>query len=559
MLQNAIRVNHRGFLPSSPKRFVLTDIKTDERMFTVYAIQNVENIPVYKGTLERVAFGETLCFIGDFSSVVEDGDYFICAGGYTSRQFVIYKGVYDICLRTMLSYFTYQRCGHDLGWNGRCHTDDGYIKETGEHVDLSGGYHQSCDLRKSPGGVSIGVLGMLRFALKDKSAWGKHLTFDEAAWACDYFAKTIQENGAMYNTLNSPFGWEGRVFYRSPAPSSAQWNATSILATGHLLFKDRDAERAERYLAAAIHSWDFMTGPDRPEGVYRHPDAFPRGMDPDYFYDQCYKDSTADLGYRIQVACDMYRATGDESFLQTLRKDVESFTACIPCDDLAQVLLQNNGSGAAVMTGGSYAWLPGGFVALCDACEMLEDSNELKKTIQTIADAFCKQAASSVWCSVRPLLTDADLDAPTGHPTPGEQAKTVRDTVTDIQYYGTLTNGMKCYTRTSNAIAVSLESTVGIFLVRASRILNEKKYRDAAQLVLDRILGVNAMDSSHIYAIGYNHAQRRAYGQFFPSTPFIPGAIGTPYDTVDAYESHSEYDMPCVGLAVYFISELANE
>jgi hypothetical protein len=80
MLQNAIRVNHRGFLPSSPKRFVLTDIKTDERMFTIYAIQNVENIPVYKGTLERVAFGETLCFIGDFSSVVEDGDYFICAG-----------------------------------------------------------------------------------------------------------------------------------------------------------------------------------------------------------------------------------------------------------------------------------------------------------------------------------------------------------------------------------------------------------------------------------------------------------------------------------------------
>ena len=168
--QNAIRLNHRGFTNSAKKRFVLVDNKTGDISFTVFAIRNVENILVFKGELKKIEYKGKAYFTGDFSEVAEDGDYFIKAGGYTSRQFVIYGKAYDNALRMMLQYFTWQRCGHDLGWNGKCHADDGYIKETGEHVDLSGGCHQSCDLRKSPGGVSIGVLSMLRFALKDNRA-----------------------------------------------------------------------------------------------------------------------------------------------------------------------------------------------------------------------------------------------------------------------------------------------------------------------------------------------------------------------------------------------------
>ena len=213
--QNAIRVNHRGFLKKSQKRFILMENKTGSNDFSVFLIDNVKEIKVLDGKMVPFYENGHTFYEGDFSSITEDGDYFIVAGGFKSRQFVIYDGVYDICNRTMLEYFTYQRCGHPLGWNGTCHTDDGYIKETGERVDLCGGYHQSCDLRKSPGGVSIGVLGMLRFAINDKSEWGTILVADEVRWALEYFIKTIQENGVMYNTLNSPFGWKGREFYES--------------------------------------------------------------------------------------------------------------------------------------------------------------------------------------------------------------------------------------------------------------------------------------------------------------------------------------------------------
>lgn len=556
--QNAIRVNHRGFLNNAQKRFVLVDNETGELTFTVFLIRHVENIPVYTGTLEGAALPDgTQCFVGDFSSVTEEGDYFITAGGYTSRQFVIHHKAYDTCQRMMLEYFTWQRCGHALGWNGKCHLDDGYIVETGEHVDLSGGYHQSCDLRKSPGGVSIGVLGMLRFAQKDSSQWGRILTVDEAAWACDYYVKNIQDNGAMYNTLNAPFGWVGREFYQSPAPSSAQWNTTSILATGYLLFRDRDPDRAERYLAAAKRSWDFMTGPQRPKGVYKHPAPFPRGMDPDYFYEQCSKDSTADLGYQMQVAADLYRATGEEKYLAHLRAALRSFSALIGEGELAHLLLRNDGSGRSVMGGGTYAWLPGGFIALCDAYALLGDFEGLAGKIRAVADAMCAQAEGNVWHRIKALLTDADLDAPAKHPVPGVKQPTIRQIDPNYACYTTAKSGSMCYQNTSDATTASVSASMGIFLARAGKLLGEKRYVDMAQSFLDQLLGGNALDSSLIRGIGYNQAQHRAFGQFFPSTPFIPGAIGTAYSTMDVYKAHTEYDMPCVGMAMYLISELA--
>ncbi|MBQ9121695.1 MAG: glycoside hydrolase family 9 protein, partial [Clostridia bacterium] len=320
--QNAIRVNHRGFLTNSQKRFILTENSAGSDEFSVFLIDNVREIKVFEGKMTPTHEDGSTYYVGDFSAVTQNGDYFIAAGGVKSRQFVIYDGAYDICQRTMLSYFTYQRCGHPLGWNGTCHTEDGYVKETGETVDLRGGYHQSCDLRKSPGGVSIGVLGMLRFALKDASEWGKILVRDEARWALEYYVKTIQENGAMYNTLNDPLGWEGRIFYQSPAPSSAQWNTTSILALGYSYFKDEDAAFAQKCLDQALCSYDYMTGSARSKELYRHPDPYQRGMDPDFFYEQCRKGATADLAYQITASADLYRATKEPRFLERIRQSV---------------------------------------------------------------------------------------------------------------------------------------------------------------------------------------------------------------------------------------------
>ena len=554
--QNPIRINQRGFLTGSAKRFVLTENKTDSLAFSIVLTDDVVEYTVYEGVMERVEEDGDVFYVGDFSSVTREGDYTVVAGGYQSRQFVIYDRAYDICQRTLLSYFTYQRCGHPLGWNGACHLDDGFIKETGEHVDLSGGYHQSCDLRKSPGGVSIGVLAMLRFAVKDDSEWGAILTRDEAAWACDYFVKTIQESGAMYNTLNAPFGWGGRKFYRSAAPSSAQWNVTSLLTVGASYFKDIDPERSARYLAAALRSFAYMTGEARPKEVYTHPDPYPRGMDPDYFYNQCRIGSTADLAYRMIAAADLYRATGEDRFLSDMRANLPLIVMQLGDGIGAHVLTRKDEPGRTVTSSCSYTWNPGGLLALCDAYELLGDEFDLKKKLAAAMKSASDLMDRSVWRKVRKLHSKADLDAPTGHPSPDHPCPTVREGLGRLTYVGNYTCGdivLEGYTSEYESLDPAYGGSIGIFLARASKLLGEEKYMAYAQSVADIMLGGDELDSSRIRGIGYNHAPHWSYGQFFPSTPFIPGAVGVSYSKLDGTV---EYDMPCVGMAMYLLSEL---
>ena len=541
-LQNKIRVNHRGFLSNSPKRFVLVGSSPENLDFSVFLTRDVSEICVFTGKMQRVKNGENDYYVGDFSEVWEDGDYHILAGGKRSRQFVIYSGAYDICKRMLLEYFTYQRCGHPLGAFGACHLDDGYIAETGEHVDLSGGYHQSCDLRKSPGGVSIGVHAMMRFALKEKSAWGEILVNDEARWALEYFIKTIQSNGAMYNTLNSPFGWQGRTFYKSAAPSSAQWNVTSILALGHEYFKNKDENFAKKCLETAVRSYDFLMGENRPSGVYKHPDKYPLGMDPDFFYEQCLKDSTADLCYQITASADLYRQTGKEGYLDCIKNALPS-VICELKDGF--ILLRREKSGRTVSGTCSYSWLMGGLLSLFDAYEVIGDKYGLKDAIKNALDSLCDYGDKGVFKNIQRLLSNDDLDVIDGH-----ENKTKREILGDVSEFNGYFYSSREYFEPSYALYN------GIFLAKGARLFENKRYFTQAQAIVDQLLGGNELDSSRVRGIGFNHAQHHSYGQFFPSTPYIVGAVGVGYSSLDTYTESSEYDMPCVGLSLYLLSEI---
>ena len=541
-LQNALRVNHRGFLPHSQKRFILTENNTGSLDFSVYHIHNVENIKAYEGKMRPYTENGVTYYEGDFSSVTKEGDYFIEAGGFRSRQLVIYEKAYDICHRTLLEYFKYQRCGHPLGWNGACHTEDGILKETGERVDLRGGYHQSCDLRKSPGGVSIGVLGMLRFAMTDNSQWGKILLADECRWALEYYIKTIQNSGAMYNTLNDPFGWEGRIFYKSPAPSSAQWNVTSILTLGYMYFKDTDPVFAQKCLDKALLSYGYLMGDCRPKEVYRHPDKYQMGMDPDFFYEQCRPGSTADLAYQITASADLYRATEDKAYLERVKNNIPQILAKL---SNGYILKRTDDQGKTVSGSCSYTWLMGGLFSLCDAYELLGDFSGLKEKLTLALDSVCAFAGKSLWRCVQKTYSEKDLDVVDGH-----LNQTRRQSIPCLTKY------QDYYYSAKEILEPSYACYIGVFLARGAKLLGNSRYLAYAQSIADLLLGANPMDSSLIRSIGYNNPQHHAYGQFFPSTPFIPGAVGTGYSTIDVYSVTSEYDMPCVGLSMYLISQL---
>lgn len=562
--QNAIRINHVGFTANGCKRFVLTDNQTGEDTFSVYHFYECDKAPreVFRGKMTPEDEEKGL-WTGDFSEVTVEGDYYITAGGYTSRYFLIYDKAYEHISRILLSYFTYQRCGSDLGWSGKCHTDDGIIKETGEHVDLAGGYHQSGDLRKSPAGVSIGVLGMLRYALRDQSAWGKTLLTDEVQWACDYYTKNIQANGAMYNTLSAPFGWGPRVFYQSAAPSSAQWCTTSILVLGSMFFREKNAELFHKYLDAALRSWQYMTGEERSNEGYRHPDVCPRGMEPDNSYFMCQKGNAVDMAYMAVTAADLYAATGDNTYLAAVRKGADKLISLMGEGDAAMcVLLDDDAEHLAFMIT-AYSHANGGFMALCAAAELLGDQKYFD-AIRAVAKAICRLAKTNPWQITRPVYSEKDLDLVFGHPAPGRYLPSIREKLARIQPVGKLAkNGreVNCYFDAvlgDRNFAPTANAANAVFLMRAAKLLGEKEFASVAQSQADVILGANLQDACMINGVGHNHLGHKPYGQFFPPVPYIPGAINVTLAPL-SHEECSEYDMPCVGMFMYLLSECMSE
>lgn len=550
--ENPIKINHVGFLTNAPKRFVFTG-ETQSREFIVEYLKDTLYTEAFRGELKYMETDDGNGYVGDFSNLKAEGDYRISIDGIKSRHFIIYDKAYDNLARVLLGYFTYQRCGSELGWAGKCHADDGYIAETGERVDLSGGYHQSCDLRKSPAGVVQGVLGMARYAVMQKPHWGEILLTDELKWASDYYLKVIQKNGAEYNTLNAPLGWEGRTFYESAAPDSAQWCTTSFLALCSIYFEKRDKERSEKCLETAKRSFEYMTGETRRLDMYIHPDEFPMGMDPDNFYEPCFPRSGADYGYMAVVAADMYSATKDNSYLEYVRMGADGLCSMEIYDGLVKIWEDDT---ASVTSRCFYSWIFGLYEGLCCAIELMPEAKNLNKwktMLKNYCDLMCNLASDSIWHATPRVYTDKDLDFRSGHLYEWmTHLPSIRETSGPFKKYKGLN-----YSRKRFITYPGIDMSFAVVLKKAQKIFGEEVYGEYAQSILDVVLGCNKLDASHVNAIGYNQISQCPYGQFFPSTPHIPGAINIGFADCDS-TSHSEYDMPCVGMCMYLISELEN-
>jgi hypothetical protein len=101
-----------------------------------------------------------------------------------------------------------------------------------------------------------------------------------------------------------------------------------------------------------------------------------------------------------------------------------------------------------------------------------------------------------------------------------------------------------------------------LFLLRAHRLLGERRFFDTACRQIDWVLGCNSFDMSTVEGVGYNQPERLISAEFFPPTPQIPGAVMSGIIGSDDDEplpsgsiSH-EYDMPPTSLLMWALSEL---
>ncbi len=493
-----IWVNQAGYAPLAPKVCVCENPPTNVFSVLRYDEEDVDRRwhVVYTGTFAPASSG---IVTGDFSCVRRSGDYRVMCGplppkvegrvdlkwsGAASSDFVIHPHAYDSAKRMFLQYYAWQRCGSRKGWAGLCHQAKASLVGTHRMIDVHGGYHQSADLRNWADGISMSCLALLRYAELETPSWDEGELEEELRWGIDYFLRLTAETGYAYECQFEPIWWGPRNYYPFPAPMGAQANIAMLFARASRYFASRDAAYSKLLADRARKVFhEIETNPYFETPPKQCREKLPQGTQPKSWYAENYRTTATGFAQRAAAALELHRALGDAQFAELARK-------------YAREALSLVANGQSVKKGCSYAYtFAGERVFLELALEFGEQ--EWKDHVRHVASGIVDNL----------LARNCESGNPVSRGEPSRAA--------------------------DNAI----------FLLEASRLLGEPSWAVLAQRALDYTYGANPGCVSFIDGIGQNQARRPVFGQFFPSTPQIPGAV--------LHVRNGEYDMPAVGMTLW--------
>lgn len=306
----AIVLNHLGFLPNAQKKvlFRLTggarpaEFLLRELGYPPKPIRLTRRLEPVKSD-----FGDFL--EGEFTDIQREGRFQITIEDRFSAPFAIGWEVWRRTLPKAAGYFRYQRCGTAVpGVHPVCHLDDARRRDNGQHVDVTGGWHDAGDLRKTMGTTMLNGLGLLHLARNLGEAWdpaGRGLASlrEEVQWGNRYFLKMQDTDGRVWDdtarglkeNVNSDNHWTDN---KAGTPDDRYVNTAKVGRTQAMFitmeamiaqfFQKADARYARLCLAAALRCWQA----NKPEG------------------------STSDLAWWTLAGIELHRATGRPEFLK---------------------------------------------------------------------------------------------------------------------------------------------------------------------------------------------------------------------------------------------------
>jgi hypothetical protein len=317
----AIALSHIGFLPKARK--VLVYCQTGGKPPAEFTLRSVgdrqPSAPPFRPVirqLTKVASDLGDCLVGDFSDLEREEQYEIAVGNERSVPFFVRSDVWRRTLPKAVSYFSAQRCGVAVPYrHPACHLDDGRRRDTGEHVDTTGGWHSAGDLVKSGTTMTIAI-GLLHLAKNLGERWdlagaGLQPLLDEIRWGNRYFLKIQDADGLVWNDTglglngdNSDNHWTDNIagtgddrYINTHKTGLFQAMFITMQALIAQVFREVDTSYGERCLAAAVRCWD----------AYKEADL---KIDPRYYN---FWDSTTELGWRTLAVAELYRATGRDA------------------------------------------------------------------------------------------------------------------------------------------------------------------------------------------------------------------------------------------------------
>jgi hypothetical protein len=271
----AIALNHVGFQPKARKTLIYR--LTGGPAPTEFSLRSTSSHLGVRFSRPLVKAGGELgdCLLGDFSDFAREGMYQITVGDERSVPFFIRPEAWRRALAKAVGYVSLQRCGIEVpGFHPACHLDDARRRDNGEHVDVTGGWHDAGDARKWMTATMNNGFGLMYLARNMGSAWdlggaGLKPLLDEMRWGNLYFHKMQDRDGLVWsdtgggiNGDNSDDHWTDNIrgtkddrHINVGKSGRVQATFVALQAMVAQVFRPSDPAYAQQCLDAALRCW----------------------------------------------------------------------------------------------------------------------------------------------------------------------------------------------------------------------------------------------------------------------------------------------------------------
>lgn len=556
-------VNQSGYTPMASKFCVVQGKRNEE----FHVINTVTGKVAFRGVFrpQKGDFGKFS--VADFSSLTQEGHFYVRSGNLRSYPFEISKAVYRSAIDLVVHYFSLQRCGGSTtGYLTPCHLDDGIRLDNGEHQDVTGGWHDACDLRKWVDATIYGMIGLAN--TYDLQQGNKKFILDELRWGNKYFLAMQEPQGYVMSFVGGDVKGHG---------DSNRWTDNEIERAGgtpRFVVPDQGRSRVKMLVFGSSDDRVIDTDPLNLVGQYNFITAeammsrITAAEDAAYSNrcllaaKKCFKwctrsdhDSTsAILGAAIQATVELFKAT-HESMYKT--------HAVMLANRLKELQVINQGG---TISGFFYTSFLNQepakniwqgcleFISLCDLVQAFPSDQHVpvwKTMIADYAYHYLRKLSQRNSFGLIPYGLYMG-DDPGGHRRIG-----------DYWYRYFMRPELDWWVGINSNIA-----SAGVGLIKAANILHDDKLRQLAQRQLDWIIGANPFNSSTILTVGYNPPKLFINGgEFKPATPGLPGAVmnglgGNAADQPvigDGDWQISEYWTPMVSYTLWLMAEASAE
>lgn len=534
--------NHVGFTPTASKVVLLRGGAPG----TFAVVREGTDTIAFRGELAERGGDFGKHFAADFGALRDEGTFVVrTAGGAASEPFAIGGSVYDAAINHSVAYFAKQRCGDSTsGYHAPCHLDDGRRSDDRKPLDVTGGWHDACDLRKWVTATIYGMTGLAGVLdrMGETGRVNRDAIVDEMRWGNRYFLKMQARDGYVMDYCGGDDGnnWtdnrkgtaDDRAVHVEPCELPAQFNFVIAQAAMARQTRESDPAYARQCDVAARRCLQWCT-------TKRNPGA------------------ATSLAAALLALVELRKTTPDGNLI-TL---VETYAArllslqVVPSPRERRAIVghflrapDDPRPSREIMHGN----LP--LLALCAVIEQFPtNANVLtwRDALAMHADHLVAMAGRGAFGTVPfGLYTDKD---PGGNRTIGSLwyrwFMQDHDERSDSDWWV--------------GINAHLASN-GLGLARAARLLDRPELAVLAQRQLDWIVGLNPFGVSTVTGVGRDQPKLFVTGEFRPATPPISGGVmngigGTATDAADlspgSYNT-CEYWTPMVAYTMRLMAEL---